>query len=160
METIEVSHTREVSGASKFMSSTFANRALAIAPFTKYESALETSIMMRITKSQTRAEPALRVRDGQQDEGNQSHARNTVSFKAIGAGPDGVAALSPVPSAITPGLRASSSLILKTIFIKSAPMSQSGEDAPAILSAAAPSDSPIANPMKHGPAYSPERTAE
>ena len=53
METTEVSHTREVSGASKSISSLFAKRALAIAPFTKYESALETSIMMRITKSQT-----------------------------------------------------------------------------------------------------------
>src|ERR1051326_5612510 len=38
-------------------------------------------------------------------------------------GPTESPALSPVQSAITPGLRASSSLILKTIFIRSEPMS-------------------------------------
>jgi hypothetical protein len=60
--------------------------------------------------------------------------------------------LSPVQSAMTPGLRASSSLMLKTIFIRSAPMSAIFvKMPPAMRSAAAPSDSPIANPMKHGP---------
>jgi hypothetical protein len=58
-----------------------------------------------------------------------------------------------VQSAITPGLRASSSLILKTIFIRSEPMSAIFvKMPPAIRSAAAPSDSPIAKPIKHGPA--------
>src|ERR1700686_937114 len=38
-------------------------------------------------------------------------------------GPTESPALSPVQSAMTPGLRASSSLILNTIFIKSLPMS-------------------------------------
>jgi hypothetical protein len=50
-------------------------------------------------------------------------------------------------------LRASSSFTLKTIFIRSAPMSAIFvKMPPATRSAAAPSDSPIANPMKHGPA--------
>ena len=71
-------------------------------------------------------------------------------------GPTESPALSPVQSAITPGLRASSSLILKTIFIRSEPMSAIFvKMPPAIRSAAAPSDSPMAKPMKHGPAYSP-----
>jgi hypothetical protein len=59
--------------------------------------------------------------------------------------------LSPVQSAITPGLRASSSLMLKTIFIKSEPMSAIlVKMPPAMRNAFAPSDSPIAKPMKHG----------
>ena len=68
-------------------------------------------------------------------------------------GPTESPALSPVQSAMTPGLRASSSLILKTIFIRSAPMSAIFvKIPPAIRSAAAPSDSPTANPMKQAPA--------
>ncbi len=43
--------------------------------------------------------------------------------KPSAVGPTESPALSPVQSAITPGLRASSSLILKTIFIRSEPMS-------------------------------------
>ena len=59
-------------------------------------------------------------------------------------------------SAITPGLRASSSLILKTIFIRSDPMSAIlVKMPPAMRSAAAPRDSPMAKPMKHGPARLP-----
>ncbi len=68
-------------------------------------------------------------------------------------GPTESPALSPVQSAITPGFRASSSLILKTIFIRSDPMSAIFvKIPPAIRNAAAPRDSPTANPMKHGPA--------
>ena len=68
-------------------------------------------------------------------------------------GPTESPALSPVQSAMTPGLRASSSLILKTIFMRSAPMSAIFvKMPPAMRSAAAPSDSPIAKPMKQGPA--------
>ena len=64
--------------------------------------------------------------------------------------------MSPVQSAMTPGFRASSSLMLKTIFIRSEPMSAIFvKIPPAIRRAAAPRDSPIAKPMKHGPAYSP-----
>src|SRR5215467_180753 len=53
IETNEVIQTSEVSGASKFMSSELPYFALAMASFTKYETALATSIMMRITKIQT-----------------------------------------------------------------------------------------------------------
>jgi hypothetical protein len=54
---------------------------------------------------------------------------------------------------MTPGLRASSSLILKTIFMRSEPMSAIFvKMPPAMRSAEAPSDSPMAKPMKHGPA--------
>jgi hypothetical protein len=43
--------------------------------------------------------------------------------------------------------------MLKTIFIRSEPMSAIlVKMPPAMRSAAAPSDSPIAKPMKHGPA--------
>ena len=66
-------------------------------------------------------------------------------------GPTESPALSPVQSAMTPGFRASSSLILKAIFIRSEPMSAIlVKIPPATRRAAAPSDSPIANPMKHG----------
>ena len=71
--------------------------------------------------------------------------------KPSALGPTESPALSPVQSAITPGLRASSSLILKTIFIRSEPMSAIlVKMPPAMRSADAPSDSPIAKPMKHG----------
>src|ERR1035438_7997886 len=57
---------------------------------------------------------------------------------------------------MTPGLRASSSLILKTIFIRSEPMSAIlVKMPPAIRSAAAPNDSPMAKPIEHRPAKSP-----
>ncbi len=73
--------------------------------------------------------------------------------KPSALGPTLSPALSPVQSAITPGLRASSSLMLKTIFMRSAPMSAIlVKMPPAMRSTAAPSDSPIAKPMKHGPA--------
>src|SRR5689334_12805067 len=56
---------------------------------------------------------------------------------------------------MTPGLRASSSLMLKTIFIRSEPMSAIlVKMPPAMRSAEAPSDSPMANPRKHMPTIS------
>ena len=65
-------------------------------------------------------------------------------------------ALSPVQSAITPGLRGSSSPILNTTFIKSLPISAIlVKIPPAMRSADAPSDSPMAKPMKQLPARSP-----
>src|ERR1035438_10623684 len=68
-------------------------------------------------------------------------------------GPTESPALSPVQSAMTPGLRGSSSGMLNMIFIRSAPMSAIlVKIPPQMRSADAPSDSPIANPMKHGPA--------
>src|SRR5437660_6844989 len=53
IDTIEVSQTSVVSGASKFILSTFAYRALAIASLMKYDSPEATIIMTRITKIQT-----------------------------------------------------------------------------------------------------------
>ncbi len=52
-ETIEVSHTREVSGASKFMRVADAKRAFATTSLTRYDRPLATIIMMRITKIHT-----------------------------------------------------------------------------------------------------------
>src|SRR5918993_3903382 len=76
--------------------------------------------------------------------------------KPSAVGPTESPALSPVQSAMTPGLRASSSLILRTIFMRSDPMSAIFvKMPPAMRSAEAPSDSPIAKPRKHAPAYSP-----
>ena len=72
--------------------------------------------------------------------------------KASAVGPTLSPALSPVQSAITPGLRGSSSLTLNTIFIKSEPMSAIlVKIPPAIRSTEAPSDSPIAKPKKQYP---------
>jgi hypothetical protein len=153
METIEVSHTSEVSGLSKFISSALPKRALATASLRKYAPPLETSIMMRMTKIHTSSCTCTVGFHAQQDERDQRDAGDAVGFKAVGAGPTESPALSPVQSAITPGLRASSSLILKTIFIRSEPMSAIlVKMPPAIRSAAAPSDSPMAKPMKQGPA--------
>ncbi len=57
---------------------------------------------------------------------------------------------------MVPGLRGSSSPILKITFIKSEPISAIlVKIPPAILSTEAPSDSPIAKPIKLAPAYSP-----
>ena len=53
METIEVIQTSEVSGDSKFISSAFEKRALAIRSLMKYARALANSMAMRITKIHT-----------------------------------------------------------------------------------------------------------
>ncbi len=70
-------------------------------------------------------------------------------------GPTLSPALSPVQSAITPGFLGSSSFILKTIFMRSDPISAIFVNIPpAIRSTLAPSDSPIAKPIKLAPANS------
>src|SRR5260221_9345113 len=67
-------------------------------------------------------------------------------------GPTESPALSPVQSAMTPGLRGSSSFTLNTIFIRSDPMSAIlVKIPPAIRRAEAPSDSPMAKPRKQTP---------
>src|SRR5246127_406539 len=72
--------------------------------------------------------------------------------KPSAVGPTESPALSPVQSAITPGFFGSSSGSLKTIFIRSEPMSAIlVKMPPQMRSALAPSDSPMAKPMKHGP---------
>ena len=52
-ETIDVSHTSEVSGASKFIRAAWPYRDFAIDSLMKYDRPLATIIMMRITKIQT-----------------------------------------------------------------------------------------------------------
>ena len=154
IEIIEVSHTSEVSGASKFISFAEPYFALAIALFRKYDSALDTSIITRITKIHT-SNCTCKFGSFTPSRMNVINATPVTPYVSNPSadGPTESPALSPVQSAITPGLRASSSLILNTIFIKSDPMSAIlVKMPPAIRSAAAPSDSPIANPMKHGPA--------
>ena len=154
IEMIEVSHTSEVSGASKFISFAEPYFALAIAPLMKYDRALDTSIITRITKIHT-SNCTCRFGSFTPSRMNVISATPVTPYvsKPSAEGPTESPALSPVQSAITPGLRASSSLILNTIFIKSDPMSAIlVKMPPAIRSAAAPSDSPMANPMKHGPA--------
>jgi hypothetical protein len=89
------------------------------------------TMMMRIAKSQTSSwiwtVGEVRARgllvDREQDERDERHARHAVGLEAVGLGPTESPALSPTQSAMTPGLRASSSLILKTIFMRSEPMS-------------------------------------
>ncbi len=92
-----------------------------------------------------------------------ARARNAISAtpvtpyvsKPSAVGPTLSPALSPVQSAITPGFFGSSSGSLKTIFIKSEPISAIFVNIPpAILKADAPSDSPIAKPIKLGPTSS------
>src|SRR5215469_5520138 len=53
IDTIDVIHTSEVSGASKFISFAEPYRPFAMAAFRKYETALDTSIITRITKIHT-----------------------------------------------------------------------------------------------------------
>ena len=96
-------------------------------------------------------------------ESASASARNAISAtpvtpyvsKPSAVGPTESPALSPVQSAITPGFFGSSSGRLKTIFIRSLPMSAIlVKIPPPMRNALAPSDSPIAKPMKHGPASS------
>jgi hypothetical protein len=149
-----VIHTSDVSGASKFISFAEPYFALAIAPLRKYEKELDTSIITRMTKIHT-SSCTCTVGSFTPSRMNVISATPVTPYVSnpSAEGPTESPALSPVQSAITPGLRASSSLILKTIFIRSDPISAIlVKMPPAIRSAAAPSDSPIANPMKHGPA--------
>jgi len=107
---------------------------------------------MRITKIHRATGFATLDLYCEQNESDQRYAGDAIRFKPSALGPTESPALSPVQSAMTPGLRASSSLILKTIFIKSeADVGDLRENAAAMRSAAAPRDSPMAKPMKHGP---------
>src|SRR5258708_21850088 len=75
--------------------------------------------------------------------------------KPSAVGPTESPALSPVQSAMTPGFFGSSFGSLKTIFMRSEPMSAIlVKMPPQIRRTLAPSDSPMAKPMKQGPARS------
>src|SRR5947208_3944128 len=93
----------------------------------------------------------------------KARARNAISATPVtpyvsnpsAVGPTESPALSPVQSAITPGFLGSSSGNLKTIFIRSEPMSAIFvKIPPQMRSALAPSDSPMAKPMKQEPTSS------
>src|SRR5437867_4277818 len=156
-ETIDVSHTSEVSGASKFIRVAAPYLARANTSLRRYDTPLATIMRTRIVKIHTRS---CTCTAGSRTASKMNEMRATpvtpYVSKPSALGPTESPALSPVQSAITPGLRASSSLILKTIFIRSEPMSAIlVKIPPAMRKAAAPRLSPIAKPMKHGPAYSP-----
>src|SRR5512138_3762626 len=156
-DTSDVSHTSDVRGASKFILSAFPYRAFAMASFKKYDRPLAMIIITRIAKIHTSSctwtwAPRTAIRM------NVMSATPVTPYvsKPSALGPTESPALSPVQSAMTPGFRASSSLMLNTIFMRSEPMSAIlVKIPPAMRSAAAPSDSPMAKPMKQGPARSP-----
>ncbi len=156
-DTIDVSQTSELSGASKFILSTSRYLPFATLSLMKYDRPLATIIMMRITKIQTSSSTCT-VTAGTASTMNEIRATPVTPYvsKPSALGPTESPALSPVQSAMTPGLRASSSLMLNTIFIRSDPMSAIlVKIPPAIRSAAAPRDSPTAKPMKQAPARLP-----
>src|SRR5215212_9023394 len=155
-ERIDVSHTSDVSGASKFILSALPKRAFATASLMKYETAEVMIMRTRMTKIQTSSCTCTvgLVTARRMNVMSATPVTPYVSNPSA-VGPTESPALSPTQSAMTPGLRASSSLMLKTIFMRSEPMSAIFvKMPPAIRSAAAPSDSPMAKPMNTGPAYS------
>src|SRR5580704_19395358 len=112
---------------------------------------------MRIAKSQMISVPAMRGFFERASARKAMSATPVTPYvsKPSAVGPTLSPALSPVQSAMTPGFFGSSSGSLKTIFIKSDPMSAIlVKMPPQMRSTEAPSDSPMANPMKHGPADS------
>src|SRR6266545_960842 len=154
-ETIDVSHTSEVSGASKFIRVAAPYLARANTSLRRYDTPLATIMRTRIVKIHTRSCTctAGSLTASRMNEMRATPVTPYVS-KPSALGPTESPALSPVQSAMTPGLRASSSLMLKTIFMRSEPMSAIFvKMPPAMRSAAAPRLSPIANPMKQGPAH-------
>ena len=154
-ETIDVSHTSRVSGDSKFIVLASPKLAFAHASLSRYDTPLAMIIITRITKIQTRSctwtvgsATATRMNGDQRDAGD------AVGLEAVCARPHRVAGV--VAGAVGDHARdsaTSSSLMLKTIFIRSEPMSAIlVKMPPAIRSTDAPSDSPIAKPMKQEPA--------
>src|SRR6266576_4378300 len=118
-ETSDVSQTSVVSGVSKFMWSTFWYRAFAKAAFKKYERPDAMTIITRIAKIHT-SSWTLTSGSCTPSKMNEISATPVTPYVSnpSALGPTESPALSPVQSAMTPGLRASSSLILKTIFIR------------------------------------------
>src|ERR1700738_2698933 len=112
-------------------------------PLMKYAAALATSMTMRMTKIQTRSWTCtVGLFTPRRMKVISATPVTPYVSNPSALGPTESPALSPVQSAITPGFRASSSLILKTIFIRSEPMSAIFvKIPPAIRSAAAPRES-------------------
>src|SRR5262249_60481111 len=122
-ETIDVSQTRLVSGTSKFIRAALPYRARASASFTMYEAPLAKIMMMRITKIHTRSCTCTSCW-GTATRMNAISATPVTPYvsKPSAVGPTESPALSPVQSAMKPGLRASSSLMLQTIVISYEPL--------------------------------------
>src|ERR1035438_3833268 len=150
IEIIEVSHTSEVSGASKFISFAEPYFALAIALFRKYDSALDTSIITRITKIHT-SNCTCKFGSFTPSRMNVINATPVTPYVSNPSadGPTESPALSPVQSAITPGLRTSSSLILKTIFMRSSALGLELER-PARASSRCAAPAPRTSRFTHG----------
>src|SRR5438552_13515355 len=156
-DTNDVSQTSVVSGVSKFMCSAVWYRAFVKAAFRKYERPDATIIMTRIAKIHT-SNCTLTSGSWTPSRMNEISATPVTPYVSnpSALGPTESPALAPVQSAMTPGLRASSSLILNTTFMRSEPMSAIFvKIPPAMRSAEAPSDSPMAKPRKQAPAYLP-----
>jgi uncharacterized protein YhjY with autotransporter beta-barrel domain len=116
-------------------------------------------IITRMAKSQTSSSTWIAshlLGNGQHDEGDQRHTGHAVGLEAVGGRADRVAGV--VASTVGDHAGVARIVLLDvedSIFIKSEPMSAIlVKMPPAILSAAAPSDSPMAKPMKHLPARS------
>ena len=87
IETIEVIQTSEVSGDSKFISSAFPKRALAIASLMKYASGAGNQHGdAHHEDPDQQLHLHRRALYSQQDEGNQRDAGHAVGFKSVGAG--------------------------------------------------------------------------
>jgi len=155
IDRIEVSHTSVVSGASKSILSLPVCCERASDAFSEYDTIDVTIIRMRITKIHT---SSCALCSGITASAMKLMSATPVTpyvSKPSAVGPTESPALSPVQSAITPGLRGSSSLILKTTFMRSEPMSAIFvKMPPAMRSAEAPSDSPMAKPRNDAPAAS------
>src|ERR1035441_11070353 len=117
IEIIEVSHTSDVRGASKFISFAEPYFALAIAAFRKYDNALDTSIITRITKIHT-SNCTCKFGSFTPSRMNVISATPVTPYvsKPSAVGPTESPALSPVQSAMTPGVLGSCLGGLKTIF--------------------------------------------
>ena len=92
MDTIDVTHTSWVSGCSKFIFLAVPKRAFTMASLMKYDRPLAITIMMRMTKIQTRSWTCtVGVVHGQQDEGDERDAGDAVGFETVGRGTNRVA---------------------------------------------------------------------
>src|SRR5438552_16989065 len=116
-DTNDVSQTSVVRGVSKFMWSAVWYRAFVNAAFRKYERPDATIIMTRIARIHT-SSCTLTSGSCTPSRMNEISATPVTTYVSnpSALGPTESPALSPVQSAMTPGFRASSSLILKTNF--------------------------------------------
>jgi hypothetical protein len=153
-DTIDVSHTSEVSGASKFILDTPAYRPRATASLIRYEAPEATIMSTRITKIHTSSCTCTgRLLHGQDDERDQRHAGDPVGLEPVGAGTDRVAGV--VARAVGDDAGVAGVVFLDVeddLHEVGADVGDLGEDAARDPQRGGPSDSPMAKPMKQGPA--------